>query len=129
MRKNPLLKRQWRRPLPRFIVAVVVALGILFTTYSSAQQSSNTAPQQGRQVTLREQLTVGLKARTKADTAFINVVVRAVEQGRLPRRLVDTTFLWARERAVKRSYQRRLRPMVYFQPGLTQRARRIGVKL
>ncbi len=113
----------------RLILTTALFLGVSFASDSMAQQSSSTAAQQGRQVTLREQLTVGLKARSKADKAFINTVVKAVEQGRLPRKLVDTTFLWARQRAAKRSYVRRLRPMVYFQPGLTQRAKRLGVKL
>ena len=113
----------------RLILTTALLLGVSLTSDSIAQQASSTAAQQGRQVTLQVQLTAGLKARSKADKAFINSVVQAVEQGRLPRKLVDTTFLWARQRAEKKSYRRRLRPMVYFQPGLTQRAKRLGVKL
>ena len=71
----------------------------------------------------------GLRAFTKADRAFIDKVVILVEQGKLPRRLVDGTFLWARDRAARRGFYRRLRPMVYFQPALVTRAKRIGVGL
>ncbi len=95
----------------------------------AALQISPAGAQQGRQITLREQLTVGLRAYTKADQAFIDKVVLLVEQKKLPRPLVDSTFFWARQRAVWHSRTRRLRPIVYFQPGLIQRARRIGVKL
>ena len=94
-----------------------------------AQQMGNIGPAQGRQITLSQQLTTGLRAFTKADFAFIDKVVLAVEQGRLPRKMVDSTFLWARDRAARRSYQRRLRPMVYFAPGLTLRAKQINVPL
>ena len=81
----------------------------------------------GRQITLRDQLRVGLKAMTKADFAFIDLVVLRVEQGKLPRKLVDSTFLWARKRVrdhAPGSY--RQRPMVYFQPALVLRATEAG---
>lgn len=110
-------------------VATVVMLLLAQIPDSVAQQAGNIGAAQGRQVDLRQQLTVGLKAFTAADRLFINRVVLAVQQGRLPRKLVDTTFLWARERAVRRSYSRQFRPMVYFQPGLTIRARALGVAL
>ena len=96
---------------------------------ADAQQTSNPPTSQGRKITLRDQLVTGLRAFTKADFAFINRVVLLVEQGKLPRRMVDGTFLWARDRAARRSYTRRLRPMIYFQPALTARAKRIGVIL
>jgi hypothetical protein len=84
---------------------------------------------QGRQVGLRDQLRVGLKARTKADFAFIDMVVERVNQGKLPRKMVDSTFLWARNRARIRPTTHPLRPMVYFQPALVLRAKAIHVKL
>ena len=78
---------------------------------------------------MRQQLTVGLKAFTKADFAFIDLVVLAVEQRKLPRKLVDSTFLWARQKAARTLVHASLRPMVYFEPGLILRAKRLGVKL
>lgn len=106
-----------------------VALHAPLSTSVEGAQQFNSGATQGRQVTLQQQLTVGLKAFTKSDKDFIDTVVLAVEQGRLPRKLVDSTFLWARERSTRRSYSRQFRPMVYFQPGLTFRARRLGVNL
>jgi len=116
----------WTLVALTFLAAVAAGLAPLATT---AQQSTNTATNQGRKITLRDQLTSGLRATTKTDKAFIDQVVILVEQGKLPRRLVDGTFLWARDRAARRSPTRRLRPMVYFQPALVARAKRIGVQL
>ncbi len=113
-----------------FRVKVILLIGMLIAiTSSAAAQSINTQGQQGRKISLRDQLTVGLRAKTKADLAFIDKVILAVQQGKLPRRLVDGTFLWARDRATRKSLSRRLRPMVYFQPALTLRALRLGIKL
>jgi hypothetical protein len=92
-------------------------------------QASDPTNRAGRQVSLEDQLRVGLKAVTKADFAFIDLVVEKVDEGELPRRLVDSTFLWARKRVVTRRQDYRKRPMVYFQPALVLRARAIGVKL
>ncbi|NOY30116.1 MAG: hypothetical protein GXP28_08025 [Planctomycetes bacterium] len=94
-----------------------------------AQQSAVTPASPGRKITLKQQLVVGLKATTTCDRDFLGIVVNLVETGRLPRRLVDSTFLWARDRAARKSRLRALRPMIYFKPALVLRARRIGVKL
>lgn len=84
---------------------------------------------EGRQISLRDQLRVGLKAVTKADFAFIDLIVQKVEAGVLPRKLVDSTFLWARRRVEAQRRQYYKRPMVYFQPAMVLRARAVGVKL
>jgi len=116
-------------------VAIGAILGLLNFSASygqvpvSTSQSRATIGNQGRQISLRDQLRVGLKARTRSDFAFIDRVVARVDQRRLPRRLVDGTFLWARKRAQFRSGSRQLRPMIYFRPALTLRARRLGIVL
>ena len=115
--------------LQRISAALLLIFLAAMGPVSVAQVSRNIGPAQGRKITLRQQLTAGLKAFTKADKVFIEKVVNAVDQGKLPRKLVDSTFLWARNRADKKSYTRRLRPMIYFQPGLTLRAKRVGVRL
>jgi len=92
-------------------------------------QQSTGIGEQGRQLSLADQLRTGLKVKTKADKGLIAAVVKAVEEGRLPRALVDSTFLWSRERAKRRSRKRELRPIVYFQPALVLRAKKMGLKL
>lgn len=111
---------------------LVLLASFVSTTFASSKfiRTGNIgSASQGRQITLKTQLTVGLKAYTKADRLFINKVITLVNQGRLKRNLVDSTFLWARKRAVEKSKSRSLRPMVYFRPGLISQAKRVGVKL
>jgi hypothetical protein len=124
------------RPLLAAVVAVVAVSSVL-----QAQQAPAPVPRPrpvtpstplnraGRQVSLYDQLRVGLKATTKSDFAFINLVVLRVNEGKLPRRLVDSTFLWARNRYKSHPGSSRLRPMVYFQPALIERAKKVGVLL
>ena len=111
------------------VATLCVATSLQWSPSSFAQQTIVPVTNQGRRVDLRDQLIAGLRAFTPADRLFIDKVVTAVGQGQLPRRVVDGTFLWARDRAARRSSMRRLRPMVYFQPALTARARRFGVVL
>ena len=109
---------------------LVAAIGVgLLNMPTIAQQTVTDSRIQGRQISLRDQLVKGLRATTEGDFAFIDKVIILVEQGKLPRRVVDGTFLWARQRAERHSWARSLRPMVYFQPALTLRAKRIGAQL
>ena len=129
---------QWQRSLWQksnwwiglsVLFAAVTLLALQWAPLSFAQQTITTGTTQGRRVDLRDQLISGLRAFTPADRAFIDKVITAVNQGKLPRRVVDGTFFWARDRAARRSSMRRLRPMVYFRPALTARAKRFGVVL
>lgn len=115
---------------PSLLAALLgtVTLGIC-VTLAFAQTQGGAAVNSGRQVSLKEQLTYGLKARTKADNRFIELVVAKVESGELPRSLVDSTFLWARERAAQRRDSDTIRPMVYFRPGLVARAKKMRLNL
>ena len=114
---------------PVFLLSLGLLWGLADTLHCRAQQTVSPTTNQGRRITLRDQLVTGLRAFTKSDLQFIDSVVLAVEQGRLPRRIVDGTFLWARDRAVRHSYRRRLRPMVYFRPAMVARAARLRVAL
>jgi hypothetical protein len=71
--------------------------------------------------TLKKTLEAGLKARRPSEFAFLALVVSKVDDGTLPRSLVESTFFWARRQG---RY-----PYVYFESGLRSRARRIGVRL
>jgi hypothetical protein len=92
-------------------------------------QASSEGDRAGRQVSLFDQLRVGLKAKTKEDIAFLQLVVLRVNEGKLPRRMVDATFLWARNRYKGRPANHRLRPIVYFKPALSIQAKKVGVAL
>jgi hypothetical protein len=90
------------------------------STASGAQQTS---PALGKaaSTTLKQTLEAGLKARRPQEFAFLATVAAKVEDGTLPRSLVESTFFWARRQG---RY-----PFIYFQAGLRERAKRIGVVL
>jgi hypothetical protein len=71
---------------------------------------------------LQQQLESGLRARTKADFAFIKKVVAMVSADTLPLSLVKGTFQWTRKNPEAQKY-----PLIYFQRALRERAKKIGV--
>lgn len=116
-------------------ILLAVATAVFFGATLRAQQPnipvapSDASNLQGRQISLRDQLRTGLKAFTKEDFAFIDLVVLRVDQGVLPRSVVDSTFLWARKRVETTHPRYRKRPMVYFQPALVLRAKKLRITL
>jgi hypothetical protein len=121
------------RRLMRRRAFILSAAAVLFGASLPAQQPavrpSDARLRDGRQITLRDQLRTGLRAFTPADFVFIDLVVLRVNQGVLPRELVDSTFLWARRRVQTTHPNYRQRPIVYFQPALAIRARKLGISL
>jgi hypothetical protein len=67
---------------------------------------------------LQGQLEKGLKARRPVEFAYIAQIITLVEDGDLPRELVDSTFVWARKKRTKR--------LQYFQFALQARAAKLG---
>jgi hypothetical protein len=111
------------------VAAAAVLVGASLPAQQPGVRPSDTRSRNGRQITLRDQLRTGLKAFTPADFVFIDLVVLRVNQGVLPRELVDSTFLWARRRVQTTHPNYRQRPIVYFQPALAIRARKLGISL
>jgi hypothetical protein len=80
-------------------------------------------------VNLRDRLVVGLQARLKSEVAFVELVAAKVRTGKLPQHVVDETFFWARDRAsISRNGNSR-RPIIFFRPAMTARAKRLRVEL
>lgn len=77
---------------------------------------------------LEERLVVGLRVKTDSDRQFIARVVELVQAGKLPLRLVDSTYFWARSKAAERRNLAN-NPMVYFRPALIARAARLGIRI
>ena len=90
-------------------------------TCLAAHPMESPASPEGAAVSLRIQLEAGLRARLPSEFAFIDRVVTMVDQNRLPRDMVHSTFLWARN---KKPY-----PFPYFESGLRTRAAKQGIKL
>lgn len=72
-------------------------------------------------LTLKTQLQKGLKARRPVEFQYIDQIIDLVEEGKLPRKLVVTTYLAAQ--------QQPRRPLQYFQLALAARARGLNVRL
>ena len=79
------------------------------------------SPRPRQTVNLQETLEYGLQARRPVEFAFIALVVKWVDEGRLPQSLVLSTFDWARE---KRPY-----PFPYFVRALRLRAAKLGIRI
>jgi hypothetical protein len=65
----------------------------------------------------------------KSEVAFVELVATKVRTGKLPQRVVDETFFWARGRASKSRNGNSRRPIIFFQPAMIARAKRLGVEL
>ena len=105
----------------RTLLAAITAL--LCFGKSTASGQDQTAPALGKaaSTSLRKTLEAGLKARRPQEFAFLALVARRVDEGVLPRSLVESTFFWARRQGRT--------PFVYFQSGIRLRAKRLGVEL
>ena len=75
----------------------------------------------GVTIDLKTQLEKGLKARRPVEFAYIDQIISLVESGKLPRSLVTSTFVWARQRPT--------RQLQYFQFALAARAKGLAVQL
>lgn len=74
------------------------------------------------EISLEDQLKTGLKARRPEEVEFIEDVVRAVNAGALPRKVVESTYIWAVRR-------RQTWPYPAFERALRIRADLLGVNL
>ena len=73
------------------------------------------------QPALKDMLRLGLKAKRPADLAFLDQVLTMVDNGTLPRSLVESAFFWSRN---KGSY-----PFPYFESALRALAKRQGITI
>jgi hypothetical protein len=65
----------------------------------------------------------------KSEVAFVELVAAKVRTGKLPQRVVDETFFWARDRASINRNANSRRPIIFFQPAMIARAKRLRVEL
>ncbi len=105
------------------MVRFLAALALSATLVASLIPASGRAADMGTSTTpkLKDTLEKGLKARLPSEFAFIREVVDKVDDGTLPRSVVESTFLWARRKPQH--------PFEYFQQGLKVRAEKLGVSL
>lgn len=87
-----------------------------------AQETNGTNGTSGAQVVtdLKTTLEKGLRCRRPVEFDFVHKVVQLVEQGTLPKKLVLTTFDWARKKPDH--YQ-----ATYFMFAMRERAKKLGI--
>ena len=112
-------------PKLRLLAAVALLMGPLLLGSAPQPCEAQTA----RTPTLKERLTFGLLAAIPSELAFIDAVVDGVEEGRVPLKLVDRTFFWARDRTPQLRGEFVRRPIIYFQPALEIQLARLDIEI
>jgi len=108
----------------RFASLFLVALlaGRACAAPSAGAAGSVEAGDDATDISLADRLKTGLRARRPEETEFVEHVARLVDTGKLPRKLVDSTYIWAIRR--RSDY-----PLPAFQRALHLQAERLGVPL
>ena len=109
---NPILRRV------TFICAI--ALGMVCCDFLPAA-SPPSLNGGGVTIDLKTQLEKGLRARRPVEFQYIDQIMKLVEDGKLPRSLVTSTFVWARKQPT--------RQLQAFQFALQVRAKGLNVQL
>jgi hypothetical protein len=97
---------------------MLAALGLAVYDVPAADPPAITGSGVSPSIDLKAQLEKGLRARRPVEFQYIAEIVKLVEQGKLPRDLVDSTFVYARHR--------RSRQIQIFQFVLRSRAKERG---
>ena len=113
-------------------IGLLVIITLALPTTAATPEVEKIVVAQGKAeqpISLRDRLVVGLQARLKSEVAFCDAVAMEVNLGHLPIRLVDETFLWARQRAQSQMNVHQYRPIIYFQIAMRLRAQKLNVTL
>lgn len=134
--RRPLgtLSKFTRRTLALLATAALLAVGWCATAVCQITQNPpdrvSSKPLDPEQpTTYHDVLVFGLKARLPSELAYVDSVVNAVEQGKLPSPLVDQSFFWARKRASSNMFSRANRPIIYFILALNARIKKLGLNV
>jgi len=101
---------------------LMLIVAITLTQLTAAGTRAEEPVSGAQMISLEDQLKTGLKARRPEETEFIEEVARLVNTGKLPRKLVDSTFMWALRR--RTNY-----PFPAFERALRLQADQLGVDL
>lgn len=100
---------------------ILLALVVALAAAGSAVAEPPAAPRPAV-IDLAERLKAGLRVQVPRDTAFCDLVAQLVHEGRLPGKVVDSTYLWAVSRG--RKY-----PFPAFEQALRIKAAKLNVAL
>lgn len=107
---------------PYYIVALASIVLCALTHTAGAADPNRPFDGGGVQgLTLKTQLEKGLKARRPVEFDYIDQIIKLVDEEKLPRSLVVSTYLWAQRKPT--------RQLQYFQFALQMRAKGLDVEL
>jgi len=104
----------------RILIVCAIAIGLAWCQPSPAADPP-ALDGGGVTIDLKGQLEKGLKARRPVEFQYINQIMTLVENGKLPRSMVTSTFVWARKQPT--------RQLQAFQFALQVRAKGLNVQL
>lgn len=114
-----------RPPAPvRATLSAAIFLALLpgLVSPSSAADGGDETADTKKAASIEDRLTIGLKARRPEDVAWLERVSGMVREGRLPAKVVDSTYLWALRR-------RQAYPFPSFRRALELQADRLGIEI
>ena len=101
---------------------VLILTAIALTAGARPMHAESPAADHGGVRALEDRLKTGLRVTAPRDVKFVEAVARQVRDGRLPEKLVDSTYLWAVRRGKKY-------PFPAFEHVLRLQADKLGVPL
>jgi len=105
------------------VAAIVAAIVVAAVTAAPCPARADDSPRTGggaEVISLEDQLKTGLRTRRPEEEEFVEEIVRLVNAGRLPRKVVESTYFWAVNR-------RQTYPFPAFERALRLRAEKLGV--
>jgi hypothetical protein len=81
--------------------ATILAATLCLVGVAGLCHADSPKTDQGGIASLEDRLKTGLRVKASRDVKFIETVVERVRDGRLPEKLVDSTYLWAIRRGKK----------------------------
>ena len=105
-----------------FAVAVLLAPLSVVAHVGRAVAAEAQAGNDGGEVSLLDRLKTGLRVKAPRDVRFVETVAQRVREGRLPAKIVDSTYLWSVSRGKKY-------PFPAFEHVIRLQAERLNVSL
>lgn len=101
---------------------VMLTTLLCLTAGAGPSPAASPVADRGGVATLADRLKTGLRVKAPRDVQFVETVAERVREGRLPEKLVDSTYLWAVRRGKKY-------PFPAFEHVIRLQADKLGVPL
>ena len=99
-------------------LAILITLAFLTTLLTSLTHAD--VPRKNEEVSLKDRLVTGLRATRPEDVQYCERVANAARSGKLPAKIVDSTYFWATAKRV--DY-----PLPAFAKALELQCQRLGI--